>query len=88
MWWLVVRRKTSSDSSSSSGQGLVRITVKADGKMAHANDLGVSTKALPAYIVSTLSQHDDGYNHFAVKKYVVFVFVFVFVSHILSFGLL
>ena len=46
----------------------VRITVKADGKMAHANDQGVSRKDWPAFIVSTLSQRDDDYNHFVLKK--------------------
>ena len=43
---------------------LVRIKVKADGKMLHANDLGGGTKAWPSDVVSTLSQSDDDYNHF------------------------
>jgi hypothetical protein len=51
-----------------SNPDLVRITVKADGRMTHANDLGQSSKGMPAYVVSTLSQQDDGYNHFRISK--------------------
>lgn len=44
-----------------------RIRVKADGKMAHANDEGVSRPGWPAYVVSTKAQLDDGYNHFLIE---------------------